>query len=150
MTTAPVLTSRDVNLAAIATRALLDTLLEDAGLSFDHSILLSQVDEATAAGRDLTMDDVVRRRTIDLRRPAEESDEVVAAAVEAGLVTVAGTVVRVTDAGRALHDGIQAQVRDIVQRVYGSLSTEELVVARRVIDTVTERAREELARLRAA
>ena len=147
---APILTSRDVNLAAIATRAILDTLLEDAGLSFDHSILLSQADEAAAEGGDLTVDDVVRRRTVDLRRPAEEADAVVADAVEAGLVTLDGSVIRVTAVGRAVQDGIQAEVRDVVQRVYADLSTEDLVVARRVIDTVTERARVEVARLRAA
>ncbi len=73
----------------------------------------------------------------------------VTAARDAGLVA-GDEVLVLTDAGRALQESINAQVAEIVARVYAGLDHDDLAVARCVVDTVTARARAELARRTAA
>lgn len=143
---APVLTSRDLNVAALSTRALLDTLLVDAGISFETSVVLGQ---AFAAPDGLPMAAVLERFTVDVRRPADAVPGIVAEARDAGVV-VGDDVLHATEAGRALQQSLNEQVADIVSRVYAGIAHDDLVVARRVVDQVTAQARAELARLSAA
>jgi hypothetical protein len=150
-TTPPTLTSREVNLAALATRALLDRLLAQAEVPFESWLVLSQVATAAEEGHDLPVAAVVERFTVDLGHSVDEVDAVRSAAVAADLVTPVGADhLAFTDRGRRLHAHISAQVADVVSRVYRDLSTDDLVIARRVIDTITERARVELKSLAAA
>lgn len=144
---APVLTSRDLNVAAFATRSLLDSLLVDAGISFETSIVLGQ---AFAAPDGLPLDAVVQRFTVDIRRPADDVPGIVAEAEAAGVVTRDGDTIHLTDAGRSLQESLNEQVADIVSRVYADIPHDDLVVARRVVDQVTAQARAELTRRTAA
>ncbi|MEO8267648.1 MAG: hypothetical protein ABI706_19265 [Ilumatobacteraceae bacterium] len=59
-------------------------------------------------------------------------------------LNLVGTV-RLTADGRARYQRISDGIADITQRLYHSLPTDDLVVARRVLQTLTERARAELA-----
>ena len=54
--------------------------------------------------------------------------------------------VELTEAGRARHSTIMAGVGRITQRLYAGLPREELVVAARVLETLTEGARAALSR----
>jgi hypothetical protein len=59
---------------------------------------------------------------------------------------VDGSPVRVTDAGRQLHERIRSAVVAITDRMWGDLPAEDLAAAGRVLTTVLERANAELAR----
>lgn len=144
---APVLTSRDLNVAAFATRALLDSLLADAGISFETSIVLGQAFDAPDG---LPIDAVIQRFTVDVRRPAEDVPGIVAEAESAGVVTRDGDLIHITSAGRTLQESLNTRIADVVSRVYGGIPRDDLVVARRVVDQVIAQARTELARLTAA
>lgn len=143
---APILTSRDLNVAAFATRALLDTLLVDAGISFETSLVLNM---AFSAPGGVPMSAVFERLTVDARKPADAVPGYMAEVRAAGLVE-GDDVLRVTDSGRTLQESLNAQVADIVSRVYAGIDHDDLVVARRVVDQVTAQARAELARRTAA
>jgi DNA-binding MarR family transcriptional regulator len=56
-----------------------------------------------------------------------------------------GSEVRVTEAGRALHDRVRAAAGEITRRLWGDLPDEELAAAARVLSTVLERAEADLA-----
>lgn len=59
---------------------------------------------------------------------------------------VAGSPVRVTDAGSQLHGRIHSAVVEITERMWGDLPPDDLAAAGRVLTTVLERANAELAR----
>jgi DNA-binding MarR family transcriptional regulator len=56
-----------------------------------------------------------------------------------------GSLVRLTDAGQQLFDGIRAAIAQITRRLWGDLPAEDLVTAGRVLSIVTARANAELA-----
>jgi hypothetical protein len=58
---------------------------------------------------------------------------------------VAGSPVRVTDAGSRLYARIRSSVVEIIGRMWGDLPAEDLAAAGRVLTTVLERANAELA-----
>ena len=60
---------------------------------------------------------------------------------------VAGSAVRVTDAGSELHQRIRSAVVEITHRMWGDLAADDLAAAGRVLTTVLERATAELARV---
>jgi hypothetical protein len=145
-TTAPILSSREVNIAAIATRALLTRLLDRSGTPFESWLTLQQVGDADAAGTEVHVDDVVARFVRDLQLAEPAARAAVATAVEIGLLLVVdGDRLTATERGRSLYDDLTARVRESVARVYAGIDSDDLVVARRVIDAITAGARAELA-----
>jgi hypothetical protein len=63
----------------------------------------------------------------------------------AGMITLEGTAVAPTDAGRALHTRVRAATAPITERLWGDLHAADLEVAGRVLRTVLDRADAELA-----
>ncbi|MEP7111644.1 MAG: hypothetical protein ABI862_00120 [Ilumatobacteraceae bacterium] len=61
-----------------------------------------------------------------------------------GLVTISDSV-RLTDHGRATRQEISVGLDELTKRLYAGLAHDDLLVARRVLETLTSRARAELA-----
>ncbi len=126
---------QDINVAAAATRAILDTLLTGAGLSFAQFVAL----RAMAAGGPGTRDEVAGR----INGPGAEPDALRRAVddlVAAGLVTDTGQV-EPTERGRDLFERITATSVRVGDRLFEGIPAEDQVVTKRVLDLITERAR---------
>ncbi|MFF3933339.1 MarR family winged helix-turn-helix transcriptional regulator [Streptomyces hirsutus] len=142
-TTASPVDGRAIGLAHYASRAVLESVLACHGISFQQSVTLrlvavaeGPVDRARLAG------DVVGA----LKTGRPEADGVVDGLITAGLLAPDGhSLVRLTDAGRKLHDTTSAETKAIAARIYAGIPSDELVVAGRVLALVTERADRELA-----
>jgi hypothetical protein len=97
---------------------------------------------ATQSG--MTIDNLVHQLATGLRVDDHEARGAVDEVVQAGFATVADTV-RLTSDGEARYERIRGGIDDITRRLYRDLPTEDLVVARRVLEVLTDRARAELA-----
>jgi hypothetical protein len=143
MTDAPTLTGQDIGQAERATRAVLDALLADTGTPFEQWVALRLL-EAGPAGRS----SVVERMVDGFKISAGQATVTVGELEHDGLVTRNGApaVLELTATGRSRHRRISAGVATITDRLYGDLPVEDLVTARRVLATITQRANQELAR----
>ena len=138
--TAP-LTGRDINVAAIATRGVLDKTLADVGTPFTQWVIVNRLaDEGGEEPRDAAIGAIV----LNLRLSDVEAAAALDATSDAGLIAGDATV-GLTDAGRALVDRVRSTVSAGTQRIFADIPVEDLLTARRVLETVTERARAELA-----
>ncbi|MFI8306541.1 MarR family transcriptional regulator [Streptomyces sp. NPDC085927] len=141
--TAPPFDSRAIGLAHYATRAVLESVLVRHGVSFQQSVALRLV--AVAEGpvdRARLAEDVVGA----LKTGRPEADGVVDGLIAAGLLAPDGpSPVRITDAGRKLHDATSAETKVIAARIYAGIPSDELAVTGRVLALVTERADRESA-----
>lgn len=147
MTTAttPLLNSRVIGLAHYAARGVLERVLARHGTTFQQSITLRVA--AVADGpveRDHIVDSVVGSLKIDATQAHAVVDELIAAQL---LAPQGPSQVRITDAGRELHDVTTAETAPISARIYAGIPTEDLAVAGRVLTLITERADAELATL---
>ena len=61
-----------------------------------------------------------------------------------GLVSTAGGVITVAEAGQQLLDRVQGQTGEIIQRLWGDLPTADHEATRRMLSTVLARAQAEL------
>jgi hypothetical protein len=132
------LTGQDIGQAHFATRAVLERLLAGAGLGFAGSLVLNLLAAGPVAERQ-----VVERIAGGIKVPEGEARAAVAEVVAGGLV-VAGPELALTPAGAAKQAYVRAGTAEIVDRLYGGLPAEDLATARRVLNTVTERANAEL------
>ena len=126
-----------------ALNAILDRLLEGSGLSEPQWVALTVT---VMSGDEIDRDDLVTRLDASLHRGRETVDGLVGSLVDAGLVEERGGKVAAGEQGRELHTRIRGQVQAITSRLWDDLPAEDLEVAGRVLDTVLERARDELAR----
>ncbi|MFJ8630446.1 MarR family winged helix-turn-helix transcriptional regulator [Streptomyces sp. NPDC093568] len=142
-TTSPLVDPRVIALAHYAGRALLERGLARHGVTFQQSVTLRLT--AVADGpveRSHLVDGVVGALKID---PAE-AHAVVDELVAAGLVAPQEpSGVRITDAGRELHERTSAETAPISARIYAGIPREDLAAAGRVLTLITERADAELA-----
>ncbi|MET8111840.1 MarR family winged helix-turn-helix transcriptional regulator [Streptomyces prasinus] len=141
-TTAPPVDGRVIGLAHYASRAVLEGVLARHGISFPQAVALRLV--AVAEGpvdRARLTGDVVGTLKID----CPESDGVVDELVTAGLLADEPSLVRITEAGRKLHDTTSAETRAVSARIYAGIPSDELAVTGRVLALVTERADRESA-----
>ncbi|WP_055693656.1 MarR family winged helix-turn-helix transcriptional regulator [Streptomyces prasinopilosus] len=147
-TTAPPVDGRVIGLAHYASRAVLEGVLSRHGLSFQQSVALRLV--AVAGGpvdRVRLAGDVAGA----LKTGRPEADGVVGGLITAGLLAPDGpSPVRITDAGRALHETVSAETEVIAARIYAGIPSDELAAAGRVLALVTERADRELAAVAAS
>ena len=141
MTTTPVLTGRDIGITYQAIAAIRDRLLGRVGMTFEDSIQLNVLADGPATSGELVA---------VLAAGLKLSDDAAAAAIDAlvnrALATrdAAGTVTA-TERAMDAHQRFNAMVNQLAPRLYGDIPTAELEAAKRVLDTVTERANRELA-----
>ncbi|KUO17408.1 winged helix DNA-binding protein [Streptomyces dysideae] len=142
-TTTPLVDPRVIALAHYAARALLENVLARHGATFQQSVTLRLV--AVADGpveRDRLVDSVVGSLKIDAAEAHSVVDELIAAEL---LAPQEQSRVRITDAGRDLHNRASAETAPITARIYAGIPTEDLAAAGQVLALITERANAELA-----
>jgi DNA-binding MarR family transcriptional regulator len=151
MTTAPATTpttsavnGRVIGLAHYAGRAIVESVLTRYGVTFQQMVTLRPVAVADAP---VERDDLVRQIVDSLKNDPSEAQDAVEALITKGLLAPEGSLVRVTDSGRALYAGISAETAQISARIYAGIPAEDLAAAGRVLALVTERANKELAAL---
>ncbi|MFE9927020.1 MarR family transcriptional regulator [Streptomyces sp. NPDC005774] len=142
-TTAPPADGRAIGLAHYASRAVLESVPAHHGITFQQSVTLrlaavadGPVDRARLAG------DV----TGALKTGRPEVQGVVDGLITAGLPAPdehEHALVRITDAGRKLHDTTSAETKAIAARIYAGITSDELAVTGRGLALVTERANRE-------
>jgi hypothetical protein len=144
-TTEPVADARALGLAHYAARAVLESVLDRHGATFQQQITFRLV---VVAGQPVEHEALVAQ-VVALKVEAAEARGVIAELGAKGLVTVDGSDVRVTDAGRDFYTRVSAETGEISARIWGGIPAEDLAAAGRVLATVTERADAELAALSA-
>jgi len=140
-TTTPILSGRDIALAHHATRATLQLVLTDLGITFQQSILTNALDDDA-----VDREQLVRRLVDGLKIGADEATAIVDSLIDEGLAapTADGQTLELTASGAANQSEIRAATTRIVATLYRDLPPEDLVTAQRVLATVTERANHEL------
>ncbi|HEX3588861.1 MAG TPA: hypothetical protein VHV74_04445 [Pseudonocardiaceae bacterium] len=133
-------TGQDIGAAERATRALLDRLLAATGTDFTGWVL---IDRLHAAGGALPGAALLRTVAGGLRITEATVVAALTGLTRDGLVESTSDVT-LTEAGRDRYATIQAGIDALAERLYGGLPTEDLVTARRILVTVTERATAEL------
>ncbi|NUR89195.1 MAG: MarR family transcriptional regulator [Nonomuraea sp.] len=134
MTDAPPLTGQDINVAAAATRSLLDLHLRRADLTFPQFVAMRRLAQGPATAADLA----------DALRPIPgPHTDVLGELQRLGLA--AGF--ELTPAGRTLLAGLTEATDEVARTIYGDLDPEEMETTRRVLAEVTDRARRLHARL---
>jgi len=121
---------QDINVAAAATRAILDMLLAEAGLTFHQFVALRAMPGERAA--------VAERAAgpgADTAALGRAIDELAAA----GLAH--GTPIEPTTRGRELLERITAASVRTGDQLFDGIPIEDQVIVKRVLDLVTERAK---------
>ncbi len=140
MTQPATLNGQVIGQAERATRAVLEVLLAEAGTTFTEWVALNLV----ATQGDTAIDSLVEQLVTGLRIADSEARAAIDDLVRAALITVSDEV-RLTADGRPRYQRISDGIAEITRRLYHDLPHDDLVVARRVLETLTQRARAELA-----
>ena len=140
MTQPAALNGQVIGQAERATRAVLEALLAETETTFTNWVALNLV----ATHGAMTVDSLVEQIVIGLRITDAEARVSIDNLVATELMTAARTV-RLTAGGRGMYQRISDGIADITRRLYHDLPHDDLVVARRVLESLTERARAELA-----
>jgi predicted ArsR family transcriptional regulator len=140
MTQPATLNGQVIGQAERATRAVLEVLLAETDTAFTDWVTLNLV----ATHDDVIIDSLVEQLVTGLRITDSQARTSIDDLVRTGLITASGTA-RLTTDGRARYQRISDGIAQITQRLYHDLPHDDLVVARRVLETLTERARAELA-----
>jgi hypothetical protein len=139
MTQAPTLNGQVIGQAERATRAVLEVLLAETNTPFVNWVALN-----LAAQDEIAVDAMVDQLVTGLRIEESEARSAVDDLALASLFTVTDRV-RLTPEGQERYRQISDGIGEISRRLYRDLPHEDLVVARRVLETLTDRARTELA-----
>jgi hypothetical protein len=140
MTPAPPLNGQVIGQAERATRAVLDVLLATENTPFVNWVTLNLTATQGETKTEALVDQLVNGLRIDRTGARAVVDELDAA----GLLTTVGDLVRLTTAGEAKYARISVGITEIAARLYHDLPHDDLVIARRILETVTDRARAEL------
>ncbi|MGW0765475.1 MarR family transcriptional regulator [Streptomyces sp. NPDC002676] len=144
-TTAPMVNPRVIALAHYAGRALLEGVLARHGATFHQSVTLRAVKVAgESIGREELVADVTGSLKTDESVVRGVIEELTATKLLEELPAEAPRI-RLTDAGRELHETTTAETAEISARLYAGIPAEDLAVAGRVLALITERANAELA-----
>jgi DNA-binding MarR family transcriptional regulator len=142
----PALTGRDLGIAAKATGALLDRLLDAADLPFSQWTVLF----ALAGTGPLPRRALVAQQADGLKVPESAATATVEGMVAEGLIApVEGAdgepQLAPTAAGLAVYGPIREQVNQIAADLYGDLPPADLAATHRTLEEVTRRANARLA-----
>jgi DNA-binding MarR family transcriptional regulator len=135
-TSTPPITGRDINLAARATRDVLDVLLTEAGVSFNRWVALRTV----ALTGPIDAGPLHDNLAADLRVDAAAADDLLADLGRSGLTSRQHGQVALTPAGDVLYRRIQSAVAQATTELYAGIDPGDLAVTARVLRQVTERA----------
>jgi len=152
MTSTPALTGRDIGQAEKAPRALLDRLLDEAGLSFPEWTILFTLDGTGPLARS----ELVRRQADGLKVPEAavratldglQSSGLLAPADQAGGPAGDDADPRLapTAAGEARYRPARRELSRITDELYGDLPEADLEATHRTLEEVTRRANAKLA-----
>ncbi len=144
MSQAPTLNGQVIGQAERATRAVLEVLLADTGTPFVEWVALNLTAQAEATQHATTAEALVVQLVTGLRINEPDAQFTIDVLVADSLVTV-GDTVQLTADGAAKYQQISDGIADITCRLYRDLPHDDLVIARRVLETLTERAQAELA-----
>ena len=140
MTQAPPLNGQVIGQAERATRAVLEVLLAETNTPFVNWVTLN----ITAAQGEIAVDALVDQLVNGLRIEESQARSAIDDLEHASLVAVTDQV-RLTSQGLERYQRISDGIGEITRRLYRDLPHDDLVVARRVLETLTDRARTELA-----
>ena len=140
MTQAPTLNGQVIGQAERATRAVLEVLLAETNTPFVNWVTVNLI----AAQGEIAVDELIAQLIAGLRIEESEALSAVDDLERASLVTVTDQV-RLTPEGLERYQRISDGIGEITRRLYRDLPHDDLVVARRVLETLTDRARAELA-----
>ncbi|MGW0904141.1 MarR family winged helix-turn-helix transcriptional regulator [Streptomyces sp. NPDC002853] len=144
-TPAPTTNGRVVALAHYASRALLEGVLTRHGATFEQSVTLrALVSGGGSMGTDALVGDVIGSLKVDASVVCGVIDDLTATRLLEKDPADASRI-RLTDAGRELHDNTGAEAAEITARLYAGIPAEDLATAGSVLTLVTERANAELA-----
>lgn len=153
---APIVTGQDLNVAARATRSVLDQLLERAGTSFPVHVTLLTV--ATGAGGAPSPSRQALRQALatGLQIDTAAADELLSQVTGSGLLRWSATApgaddvdvarAELTPQGHALYQQVAAATAETAARLWRGFTTSELQTTKRILDEVTARAQAELER----
>jgi DNA-binding MarR family transcriptional regulator len=144
-TTAPTVNGRVIALAHNAGRALLEGVLTRHGATFHQSVTLRAL---AVAGGPIGRDGLVADITGSLKTDESVVRGVIEELTAAKLLEedpAQPSRIRLTDAGRELHETTTAETAEITARLYAGIPAEDLAIAGRVLALVTRRANAELA-----
>jgi DNA-binding MarR family transcriptional regulator len=148
----PILTGRDIGAAQRATRALLDRLLDAAGLPFDQWTVLFTI----GGSGPLPASVLVQGQVEGLKVTPGVGRTTVAAVVDAGLIAPAtgpdaapvstdDPVLDFTPEGEGVYAPIRQAVDQITAELYSDLPAADLEATHRTLTEVTRRANARLA-----
>ncbi|MFI9585242.1 MarR family winged helix-turn-helix transcriptional regulator [Streptomyces sp. NPDC052236] len=141
---APALNGPVIAQAHYATRAVMESWLARAGVTFHQALALNAI---VANGAAIEQDRLVARLTSTARIDESFVLRTIADMTAAGLLEPQpGDELRLdlTDAGRSLQERIAKDIADAAGRLYVGFSDDELATASRVLTLVTARANAEL------
>jgi DNA-binding MarR family transcriptional regulator len=142
MTTQAVpVSGQDIGVAARAVNAVLLALLDEIGATYPEWIALRTLTQDGPAARNALLGVLAGR----LDTTVEETGELLDRLGSAELVRQ-GDRVELTAAGRVRYERLLAEVGRVSAPLYRGLDPEDLATARRVLVTVTERARAAVSR----
>ena len=136
---------RDLQLATRATRAVLDRVLADAGITFEQMAVMNTIE---LAGGSIAGDALAVQLVQTLKIDDAAARGAIAAVVEPGFVQPVGGQpehLKLSAAGRGLHTDYSRQSSQISAEVWGGLPQDDLAATKRVLDAVTGRANAMLA-----
>jgi hypothetical protein len=150
--TTPILTGRDIGAAQRATRALLDRVLNAAGLPFDQWTVLFTI----GGSGPLRASVLAQGQVQGLKVPPDVGRTTVAAAVDAGLIApatgpdpaVASTddpILDFTPKGESVYRPVRQAVDEVTAELYSDLPPADLEATHRTLTEVTRRANARLA-----
>ncbi|MFL6073877.1 MAG: hypothetical protein ACJ73S_10830 [Mycobacteriales bacterium] len=140
-TTEGPVTGQDINVAATLTRAVLDELLAGEGTVFAEWLVLTTLARYGGAGdRERLAADVALG--VDPGKPLSDALDHLEVR---GLIRASGDEVALTADGTAEQARLRGLIAALTAELYRDLDSTDLVVAKRVLNTVTQRAAARLA-----
>jgi DNA-binding MarR family transcriptional regulator len=131
--------TRSLGEAERTLRALLQTELDEAGLSFPEWTTLVTLDVAGPLPRA----ELVERQIVGRIAPADEAEAAIDRLVAAGLLVTEPALAR-TEAGEALYRPLRHRVNELSLRIYAGLPPDDLATTQRTLDEIARRARDVL------
>jgi DNA-binding MarR family transcriptional regulator len=139
----PVLSGRDINVAAFATRALLDRLIAESGLPFPRWTALNAIGSADEGA--IARPTLVAQQAGALQVDPSTVEATVDALIAQDLIEDGDQGLTLTAAGEALFRPLQTAALQLGADLYRDLPPEDLAITQRTLAEVTRRANLRLA-----